>query len=124
MRANTNVWASVPIVGSPGDDNAGATKDQATKDQTFKIELCKYARLTDTLLSQFWLAIQDRDAAKVQRLGAYGEHGSGSLDRLHDELQANEQFSNNATVRKSLLAWLEHAFEAFDKFKQEELFKE
>lgn len=117
MRANTDAWASVPPVGSPGDDSTVATKDQA-----FKAELCKYARLTDTLLSQFWLAIQDRDAAKVQRLGAYGEHGSGSLDRLHDELQA--KFSNNATVRKSLLAWLEHAFEAFDRFKQEELFRQ
>lgn len=117
VRTNTSAWSSVPPGAGGGDDSTGATTDQA-----FKAELCKYAQAADTLLSQFWLAIRDRDAAKVQRLGAYGEDGNGSLDRLHDELQA--KYANNATVRKSLLAWLEHAFEAFDKFKQDEFFQE
>ena len=117
-RTDTNAWHSAPL-GSPAakdwDDSSG---DAAAT--TFKADLCKYARMADTLLAQFWLAIREQDTAKVQRLGAYGEHGKGSLEQLYDEVQG--RFSENATVSKSLYVALHHAFEAFDKFAQDQLF--
>lgn len=135
-RSGTNAWSNSSLITSSPAGSMASSKDwEAASNGTngggtkealaFKDGLRKYARTADTLLAHFWRAIGERDEPKVQRLGAHGSHGSGSLERLFDEVQT--KFSDNAAdkslvplYRKSLYITLNHAFEAFDSFKQQQ----
>ena len=122
--ASSKEWEAA--AGGGGAIGGGTVAGGGTKEAlAFKDGLRKYARTADTLLGHFWRAIGERDEPKVQRLGAHGSHGNGSLEQLFDEVQA--KFSDNAVdkslvplYRKSLYITLNHAFEAFDSFKQQQ----